>query len=49
VNLALTDEQELLREAARGTLSRLGTVAAARAALDGGDAPDLWPAAVEAG
>jgi alkylation response protein AidB-like acyl-CoA dehydrogenase len=49
MNLALSDEQELLREAARGTLSRLGTVAAAREALDGGGAPDLWPAAVEAG
>jgi alkylation response protein AidB-like acyl-CoA dehydrogenase len=50
VNLALTDEQELLREAARGTLARAGTVAAARAALeDPGAAPDLWPLAVEAG
>jgi len=50
MNLALTDEQELLREAARGTLARAGTVAAARAALeDPGAAPDLWPLAVEAG
>jgi alkylation response protein AidB-like acyl-CoA dehydrogenase len=49
MNLALSDEQELLREAARGTLARLGTVAAARNALDGGDIPDLWPTAVEAG
>ncbi|HEX2104483.1 MAG TPA: acyl-CoA dehydrogenase family protein [Solirubrobacteraceae bacterium] len=49
MNLALSDEQELLREAARGTLARLGTVAAARAALDGRRAPNLWPAAVEAG
>jgi alkylation response protein AidB-like acyl-CoA dehydrogenase len=49
MNLALSDEQELLREAARGTLSRLGTVAAAREALDDGSAPDLWPTAVEAG
>jgi len=49
MNLALSDEQELLREAARGTLARLGTVAAAREALDGGGAPDLWPVAVEAG
>jgi alkylation response protein AidB-like acyl-CoA dehydrogenase len=49
MNLALSDEQELLREAARGMLARLGTVAAAREALDGGIAPDLWPAAVEAG
>jgi alkylation response protein AidB-like acyl-CoA dehydrogenase len=49
MNLALSDEQELLREAARGTLARLGTVAAARDALDGGDVPDLWPTAVEAG
>jgi alkylation response protein AidB-like acyl-CoA dehydrogenase len=50
MNLALSDEQELLREAARGALSRAGTVAAARAALeDPKAAPDLWPLAVEAG
>jgi alkylation response protein AidB-like acyl-CoA dehydrogenase len=50
VNLALSDEQELLREAARGSLSRANTVAAARAALeDPSSAPDLWPLAVEAG
>jgi alkylation response protein AidB-like acyl-CoA dehydrogenase len=50
VNLALSDEQELLREAARGSLARAGTVAAARAALERPDAaPDLWPLAVEAG
>src|ERR1700735_4487654 len=34
MNLALSDEQEFLREAARGTLSRFKTVAAAREALD---------------
>ena len=50
MNLALSDEQELLREAARGSLARAGTVAAARAALeDPAAAPDLWPLAVEAG
>jgi alkylation response protein AidB-like acyl-CoA dehydrogenase len=49
MNLALSDEQELLREAARGTLARLGTVAAARRALDGGPVADLWPTAVDAG
>ena len=49
MNFALTDEQELLKEAARGTLSRVKTVAAARDALDGGALPDLWPTAVEAG
>jgi alkylation response protein AidB-like acyl-CoA dehydrogenase len=50
VNLALSDEQELLREAARGTLARAGTVAAARAALeDPAAAPDLWRLTVEAG
>ncbi|HWV84530.1 MAG TPA: acyl-CoA dehydrogenase family protein [Capillimicrobium sp.] len=49
MNLALSDEQELLREAARGTLSRVATVEAARAALEGGTLPDLWPAACEAG
>jgi alkylation response protein AidB-like acyl-CoA dehydrogenase len=47
--LALTDEQEFLREAARGTLARTNTVEAARAALEGGELPDLWPAACEAG
>jgi hypothetical protein len=35
MNFALSDEQELLKEAARGALSRFPTVAAARAALDG--------------
>jgi alkylation response protein AidB-like acyl-CoA dehydrogenase len=49
VNFALSDEQEFLKEAARGTLSRVKTVEAARAALDGAALPDLWPAAVEAG
>jgi alkylation response protein AidB-like acyl-CoA dehydrogenase len=49
VNFALSDEQEFLKEAARGALSRTPTVAAAREALDGADLPDLWPAAVEAG
>ena len=34
--VALTDEQEFLKEAARGALSRLKTVEAAREALDGG-------------
>ncbi len=49
MNLALSDEQVLLREAARGTLARAKTVEAARAVLDGGELPDLWPTAVEAG
>ena len=49
MNFALSDEQELLTEAARGALSRVDTVAAAREALDGGSLPDLWPTAVEAG
>jgi alkylation response protein AidB-like acyl-CoA dehydrogenase len=50
MNLALSDEQVFLREAARGALSRFKTLEAAREALDG-DAPlpDLWPAACEAG
>ena len=39
MNLALSDEQEFLREAARGALSRVKTVEAAREALeDAGDA-----------
>lgn len=51
MDLSLTDEQEFLREAARGTLSRVNVIAAAREALDKGlgELPDLWPAAREAG
>src|SRR3954463_3425581 len=48
MNLALSDEQELLREAARNALARVKTVEAAREALeDPGALPDLWPTAVE--
>jgi alkylation response protein AidB-like acyl-CoA dehydrogenase len=49
MNFALSDEQEFLREAARGALSRVKTVEAARDALEGGELPDLWPTVVEAG
>jgi len=50
MNFALSDEQMLLREAARGSLSRVKTVEAARTALeDPSTLPDLWPVAVEAG
>jgi alkylation response protein AidB-like acyl-CoA dehydrogenase len=51
MNLALSDEQVFLREAARGTLSRFKTLEAARGALDGDEQalPDLWPTAREAG
>ncbi len=51
MNLSLSDEQEFLREAARGALSRVKTLEATREALDGKpDAlPDLWPTAKEAG
>jgi len=51
MNLALSDEQVFLREAARGALSRVKTLEAARAALDGDEnaLPDLWPMAREAG
>src|SRR3954471_10698164 len=50
MNLALSDEQELLREAARNALSRVKTVELAREALEDPSAlPDLWPTAVEAG
>jgi alkylation response protein AidB-like acyl-CoA dehydrogenase len=50
MNFALTDEQEFLREAARGSLSRFKTIEAAREALEDASAlPDLWPVAVEAG
>jgi alkylation response protein AidB-like acyl-CoA dehydrogenase len=51
VNLALSDEQEFLREAARGALSRFNVIEAAREALDDGldRLPDLWPTARDAG
>ena len=49
MNFALSDEQEFLKEAARGALSRFKTVEAAREALDGGELPDLCPTAQEAG
>ncbi len=50
MNLNLSDEQEFLREAARGALSRVKTVEAAREALEDDAAlPDLWPLAIEAG
>jgi alkylation response protein AidB-like acyl-CoA dehydrogenase len=51
MNLALSDEQVFLREAARGALSRFKTLQAARGALDGEQnaLPDMWPAACEAG
>jgi alkylation response protein AidB-like acyl-CoA dehydrogenase len=50
MNLALSDEQVFLREAARGALSRFKTFEAAREALDGNaELPDLWPMACEAG
>jgi len=51
VNLALSDEQVFLREAARGALSRFKTFESAREALDGDEdaLPDLWPTAKEAG
>lgn len=51
MNLALSDEQVFLREAARGALSRFKTLEAARAALDGDRSalPDLWPTSCEAG
>lgn len=50
MNFALSDEQMLLREAARGSLARVKTIEAARNALEDPAAlPDLWPTAVEAG
>ena len=50
MNLSLSDEQQLLREAARQALARHKTIEAAREALENPSAlPDLWPTAVEAG
>lgn len=47
--LALSDEQELVAEAASGILAGAGTVAAARDALDGGMPRSLWELAITAG
>jgi alkylation response protein AidB-like acyl-CoA dehydrogenase len=49
VNFDLSDEQVLLREAARDAFSRVRTVEAAREALEGGELPDLWSTARQAG
>ncbi|MGH2914558.1 MAG: acyl-CoA dehydrogenase family protein, partial [Solirubrobacteraceae bacterium] len=50
MNFALSDEQQLLRESARGALSRVKTVEAARTSLeDSASLPDLWQLAVQAG
>ena len=49
MDFELSDEQQFLREAARGALSRHQTVEAARDALDGGHRLDLWSTAREAG
>ena len=49
MNLELSDEQIFLRDAAKDALSRTKTIEAAREVLDGGERPDLWPTAVEAG
>ena len=49
MNFDLSDEQVLLREAARDAFSRVRTVEATREALEGGELPDLWPTARQAG
>ena len=49
MNLELSDEQLMLREAAGNALARHETVAAAREARDGAAPLDLWPVAREAG
>jgi len=50
MNFALSDEQVLLRESARGALARFKTIEAAREALEDPAAlPDLWPTTVQAG
>ena len=50
MNFALSDEQLLLREAARGTLARFKTLEAARDALEDPAAGlELWPTATRAG
>ncbi len=49
MNFDLSDEQVLLREAARDAFGRVRTIEAARDALEGGALPDLWPTAQQAG
>ncbi|HST41217.1 MAG TPA: acyl-CoA dehydrogenase family protein [Conexibacter sp.] len=49
MNFELSDEQVFLREAARDALSRVRTIEAARAALEGEALPDLWQTASQAG
>ena len=49
MNLELSDEQIFLRDAARDAIGRTKTIEAARETLDGGERPDLWQTAVEAG
>lgn len=49
MNFDLSDEQVLLREAARDAFGRVRTIEAARDALEGGALPDLWPTARTAG
>lgn len=49
MNFGLSDEQKMLREAAKGALARVDYVEGARAALDGEVLPDLWPVAIDAG
>ena len=49
MNFELSDEQGLLREAAAQALARRDTIAAARAAADGGEPLDLWATSREAG
>lgn len=49
MNFDLSDEQVLLREAARDAFSRARTIEAAREALEGGELPDLWSTARQAG
>ncbi len=49
MNFELSDEQELLREAAADALDRHATVAAARAAADGAEPLDLWATSRAAG
>jgi len=49
MNFTLSEEQEFLREAAQDALSRVKTIEAAREALEGGELPNLWLTACEAG
>lgn len=49
MNFGLSDEQQMLRDAAADALARADYLESAREALDGKPLTDVWPVAIEAG